>query len=256
VCQLSLQFKARASAGQCEHAQATQSIAGELVRQYMEEARDRVMWSRALLQSPGRWGLVRPLYKFYFLSKLEPGGSFNEVLERLVLTMNGLNNTIRVRVVEKLPQGAYNTNPGIAMVERAGRGSEGVNEIRDLRTGNMQRYADIILEKGLVDPTSIERVGLGYDPIKTLIHEATHKFAGTIDYCYFSRSDGSLTKATMGDESGGARKFGATAFNKGGPELARMNADSFAWFCYKVGEIVDFRGKALSSPRGMGGVIG
>ncbi|WP_237214517.1 hypothetical protein [Falsiroseomonas oryziterrae] len=55
----------------------------------------------------------------------------------------------------------------------------------------------------------------------TVIHEATHKYAGTIDYQYFL-SDG---ETPSGDPS-------ATFDDKA---KALMNADSYAWFIMKVG---------------------
>jgi hypothetical protein len=61
-----------------------------------------------------------------------------------------------------------------------------------------------------------ERLG-----VKTLIHEATHKYAGTIDYVYM-HDDGT---GSRGDPS-------ATFDNK---TKALMNADSYAWFVLKVG---------------------
>jgi hypothetical protein len=53
----------------------------------------------------------------------------------------------------------------------------------------------------------------------TLLHEATHKYAGTIDYCYF-KPDGSDPDGPFNDKA-----------------KALMNADSYGFFISKVGGI-------------------
>lgn len=53
--------------------------------------------------------------------------------------------------------------------------------------------------------------------VKTFIHEATHKYSGTIDYCYFS-DDGATPRGSFTDSS-----------------QALINADSYAWFVFMVG---------------------
>lgn len=58
----------------------------------------------------------------------------------------------------------------------------------------------------------------------TLIHEATHKYAGTVDYCYFDDDDG-MTPTS---------KF----TNK---DKALTNADSFAYFAVKVAPHASYR---------------
>lgn len=52
----------------------------------------------------------------------------------------------------------------------------------------------------------------------TFIHEATHKFAGTWDYCYFN-NDGTKPESTFDDK-----------------ESALGNADSYAYFIYTLGK--------------------
>jgi hypothetical protein len=68
---------------------------------------------------------------------------------------------------------------------------------------------------------------LGPLGIVTLIHEATHKFAGTIDYSYFG--DDGLTPES---------KFTSR-------EKALANADSYAFFVVNVGEEIKWSGNAL-----------
>jgi hypothetical protein len=53
--------------------------------------------------------------------------------------------------------------------------------------------------------------------VVTLIHEASHKYAGTIDYCYLKNAD-QTPRGTFDDKS-----------------KALINADSYGWFVVKVG---------------------
>jgi len=63
-----------------------------------------------------------------------------------------------------------------------------------------------------------DSVLIGELGVVTLIHEATHKFAGTYDYCYFDDATGYVPRS----------KF----TNK---EKALANADSYAYFTVRVG---------------------
>lgn len=62
-----------------------------------------------------------------------------------------------------------------------------------------------------------ERLDLGRLGVKSVVHEATHKYAGTIDYCYF-KDDGKTPKKSFDSKAS-----------------ALQNADSYAWFALKVG---------------------
>ncbi|MGH9353868.1 MAG: hypothetical protein ACRD2G_17185 [Terriglobia bacterium] len=228
------------------------------------------------------------MFERYFLTDLKMGEAFAEVLERLLLTMNGLNSDIQLRVVEKISVSSMNVGEAVAKVaEISGVSTEkplqrGQNLIPDLLTGKQTRYGDIFLEKEMVNKTGMSGA-VGYKPVKVLIHEATHKFAGTIDYWYFPERDGGKSVkfserdgdksvkdgdnigGYLGSQAGTAKKFSDPAQGKDGPVLARMNADSFAWFCYWVGSQSDLRTaldetaikqKTLISARGPGGIIG
>lgn len=75
------------------------------------------------------------------------------------------------------------------------------------------------------------RLNQGRDGVRTLIHEATHKYAGTEDYHYL---DGSGTPPS-----------GFTD-----PQRALRNADSYAWFAINVGcKVGKFRNKMFQSLR-------
>jgi hypothetical protein len=288
-----LKFKARANAGQCELCEGTQGGLGDVVGEALAEARERVINSHSLLKDGEGWDRLGPLYVRYFLTELARGDALNEVLKRLVLTMNGLNGRIRMEVPERIvgevgmgakqeavgmvhdprlnikyvdlekaktnnPQFRNDLRQAKSALEKAtnsgdqdaiaranrdllavnfglnpGVVKEGMNVMVRPHMGGFQLLGNINIQRSLFDKNS-QDVSFGYSPIRTIIHEATHKFAGTIDYCYF-KLDGSGPQDKMGAESGGAKKFGDKAYNKTGDALARMNADSFAWVCFRAG---------------------
>ena len=83
------------------------------------------------------------------------------------------------------------------------------NNVTDLDDG-------ITYRKGAIQVTG-ERLEQGRLGVKTLVHEATHKYAGTEDYCYF-QDDGVTPRSAFTSK-----------------ERALRNADSYAWFVLKVG---------------------
>lgn len=242
-------------------------LGGGKLASHMDNARDCLIRTHTLLTHDLRRDQVEPYFKRYFVTGLEPH-ALKEVLDRILLTMNGLNNEIRVGVSKNVPSpvNSMNTQTGQAIVlPSTSRGSlkAGENERPDLLTGKMERMGTIYMTEALVDVNAY-RMETGYKPVpvKTLIHEATHKFAGTIDYWYFSFSEGHLP-GEYGAHAAGTKKFGDAALGKTGEELARMNADSFGWFCYKVGrrtlafeKETQARSEELSRARGTGGIIG
>jgi hypothetical protein len=64
---------------------------------------------------------------------------------------------------------------------------------------------------------------LKLEAASTLIHEATHLFANTIDYCYFEPWD---------EPKQPEKEYGDAFDNE---QLALMNADSYARFVCRVG---------------------
>jgi len=272
-----LEYKARARRGHCDLGEGAHSKVSQKLPKYVTQARDHVRTSLAVLQNRSLWQQVHPLFKKYFLTDLAFGEPLAEVLERLIQTMNGLNADIQLQVVEKVSVSSMNVGEAVAKVaEISGVSSEkplskGQNLVRDLLTGNELRYGDIVLEREMVNKEGMSGA-VGYKPVKVIIHEATHKFAGTIDYWYFPERDGGQSAKDAdnigghrGSQAGTAKKFGENAQNKEGPVLARMNADSFAWFCYWVGSQSDFATalhktartqRTLTDLRGPAGLIG
>jgi hypothetical protein len=83
---------------------------------------------------------------------------------------------------------------------------------------NQMMYADSgVVERSGAIRLSDEAMNGGSLGVLTLIHEASHKYAGTMDYCYF-KSDGLTPESTFTDKN-----------------YALVNADSYAWFVVKVG---------------------
>jgi hypothetical protein len=75
--------------------------------------------------------------------------------------------------------------------------------------GTMNRWGAIKID---------QREFTAYRGVRAFIHEASHKYAGTIDYCYF-KNDGITPRSKFTDKG-----------------KALINADSYAWFVLKVGQ--------------------
>jgi hypothetical protein len=157
----------------------------------------------------------------YFLTdaKAPEEGDLRKINAILVLTCNGLTSgNFAVKI--------HNTTDDFAGKVRAKR-SNGApkpstqsyhNTRTDLINGQDWRVGDVHITG---DALSSGRYG-----VKTLIHEATHKYAGTDDYCYFTE-DGRDPRSAFTEKA-----------------RALKNADGYAWFALKVG-----RGGFLDSYR-------
>jgi hypothetical protein len=125
------------------------------------------------------------------------------IIPKLELTLNGLTTAISINVADKVTN--YNDE---GVVDRKGTGLIHLkiepfrktyrNEIRD-------DYEDAYQN-------------LKLHATSTVIHEATHRFASTVDYCYFDSTNNLSPK---------------TAFTA--VDQALVNADSYAWFVCRVG---------------------
>jgi hypothetical protein len=82
------------------------------------------------------------------------------------------------------------------------------NVVANLDTGVMKKAGAIRID---------ENRFMSDNGVKTFIREASHKYAGTIDYCYFKDAD-MTPRSTFDDKS-----------------QALINADSYAWFVMYVG---------------------
>ena len=100
----------------------------------------------------------------------------------------------------------------------------GLNGSVSIKSGASKSYHNNVSEMGSNDDlvmgaikVSTSRISEGRLGVKTLIHEASHKFAGTNDYCYF-QDDGITPRGTFNNKT-----------------LALENADSYCWFAIKIG---------------------
>jgi len=190
-----------------------------------KSARRRLERALAVLNTPGNWISkdVRGYAKRYFLiEEFDEGIANQRVKPILEQTWNGLGAASLVVEFKKDVAflGAVERSPGEAA------------NVTNLEFGGKVVYGTIQVAQRLVE--SRKSQGLA---VVTIIHEATHKFAGTWDYCYFE-DDGSeaRTPSVRRNEADSYTpvqtdsKKGFTSQNK-----ALQNADSFAWFAYQIG---------------------
>jgi hypothetical protein len=128
-----------------------------------------------------------------------------EIIVGLIRT--GLQSDVTIKT------GAMDVRGAVNQRRTAGAPSPNVkpyhNAVLDLDDTRFWRTGAIHLED--------QRLLSGRLGVKTLIHEASHKYAGTCDYCYF-RDNGITPRGTFSQK-----------------HLALMNADSYGWFVIQVG---------------------
>ena len=237
----------------------------DCVGKELQEARKRLMAAERRLRDPGEWPDLRKNYERYFLTTLDYGQTLNEILASIVLSSNGLNSDVAISVVPAETgdlKGAYGgvktldaeirqkDEMSFRKIRQALRGGlEGKNltKLGELgmvpafidqntlanfrthqETKTRQVAGDILVADNVFNPENIGKFGA--IPCVTLIHEATHKYAGTIDYCYF-QDDGKTPKIPED------KRFGAKwNADEKSAKWAMMNADSIAWFVYNCSE--------------------
>jgi hypothetical protein len=103
--------------------------------------------------------------------------------------------------------------------------SKGKGNVTSLEDGFRYQYGVINLAARMLKNKELNR-----NAVQTIIHEATHKYAGTWDYCYFNEDGATPTTAYMRGYAG------ITPDRRGfvDRDAAMQNADSFAWFAYKI----------------------
>ena len=186
---------------------------------YVAEAKDALSDSRKLLRSAlaevsGLW-LSKDVVRYanrYFLTG-EKGIDKKDlatIKSVITLTKNGLHGpTVGLKIAKTEP----NINGKVVSRRRGDAPTPSTksyhNNATMLNDGRAWR-------QGAIHVTG-DRLDQGRLGIKTLVHEATHKYAGTDDYCYFE--DDGVTPSS--------------AFTS--KERALRNADSYAWFVLKVG---------------------
>lgn len=141
---------------------------------------------------------------------------------QIVITkvLNGLTGDVSIKIGDNVGKAGNGPVHGIITAKPLenvqGAPKPHQNDVENFITLNGKRYGAIRLER-----KSFERRNMG---IVVLIHEATHKYAGTIDYGYFDENG----QPRLPDLQGGQ-------FDE---ELAiYQNADSYAYFIFHVGRL-------------------
>lgn len=176
------------------------------VARSVRSGRHMVRRTIARLGRKSSWGQYKIEYfaKLLFLQDPLTRQTVNNIIiPKLELTLNGLVDNITINVAEQVTN--FNDDGVVA------RQTTGLIHLRiqpftktyrdEIRDGNEEAYQNLKMQA-----------------TSTVIHEATHKFANTVDYCYLDPMNDLKPK---------------TAFNDG--KLALVNADSYAWFVCGVG---------------------
>lgn len=187
------------------------------------KARTRLQYALAILNNPKSWPQhqVQRYAKRYFLTDpLTEAIANDRIKPTLELTWNGLGSAgLRIKVTRQIDDSDPDGGVTRDLFSR-GRGN-----VKSLEDDFTYRYDTINLATRMLREKDLHR-----NAVQTIIHEATHKYAGTWDYCYF---DASGTKPTTPAMRGfvGIRDD-PRGFVDG--TAALQNADSFAWFAYKI----------------------
>lgn len=147
--------------------------------------------------------------KFFLIDNLDQDTARNVLLPTLVKTIDGLSTNITINVAEKVTNF---DDAGVVARETTG--------LIHLRSQHFSKNYRAEIREYNEDAYKY----LKMQATSTLIHEATHLFAGTIDYCYFDL-EGNPKEADMKNYG---YKFDSRA-------NALINADSYAWFVTSVG---------------------
>jgi hypothetical protein len=127
----------------------------------------------------------------------------------IILTSNGLGADNTIKVGNNVGRNDKDVHGSVSNARTADSKSYH-NQVRDLDDGKMYRTGAIRMDEDTL-------LNGGRLAVVTLLHEATHKFAGTNDYCYF-KDDSYSADGDFNDKT-----------------EALKNADGYAWFIYKMG---------------------
>lgn len=171
------------------------------------------------LAGPLQNDVIAALGKYFLLAPPFPGDALPKIKSVINLTFLGLNSgPVQVKIHDAVPMAHRDFNGQVRM--------RPLGEIR--KTNPKTRYSRPIyavdFEQKRVGAIHVKgsalSLGKGGDvAARLLIHEATHKYAGTYDYHYFTGLTGELSADPWGDQ-----------------DKALMNADSYAWFVWEVGD--------------------
>lgn len=170
------------------------------------EARTLLRRTEALLKLAPPERVVKLAHRYFLTGKLSlPKADLSTIRSVVVLISNGLSSDVTIKVGSSLSfNGEVSSVPSTSSRPVKAYHTTATR----LSTAESRRYGAI----KVLDTRFESDLG-----VKTFLHEASHKFAGTIDYCYFE-DDGVTPGSTFDDKA-----------------RALMNADSFAWFVLAAG---------------------
>jgi hypothetical protein len=153
---------------------------------------------------------VRALAEKYFLTHRAAinAEDVDFILKVIRLTINGLVGAQTL----KIGDGVSKTRPVHGEVSFKQPEEVMIQKAYHSRTKELDINKKVVYGAIKLERTSLE----GKNGVQTLIHEATHKYAGTIDYVYFNEAGEDPSPGLLDKKK------------------ALMNADSYAWFAQRV----------------------
>ena len=163
------------------------------------------------------WTVAMAGHYFLIDTKVGPKAKELELIKRvLTSTLTGLSSDIMLKIGKTVGR---DEDPGTMGAVSRSVGSAGTKSyhtvVPTMKPAGFLKKPETYVRGAMKLQDSVLLGELG---VVTLIHEATHKFAGTYDYCYFDDATGYVPRS----------KF----TNK---EKALANADSHAYFAVRVG---------------------
>jgi hypothetical protein len=185
------------------------------VTRAVESGRHMVRRTIARLSNEKSWTQykIEKYAKRLFLQQKLTMGTVNKIiLPKLEQTLTGLTTSISINLADKVTN--FNDD---GVVDRQGTG------LIHLRIEPFRKSYRNEIRGDYDEDEEAYEFETAYQNLKlqatsTVIHEATHRFANTVDYCYFDSTNKLRPKTPFTDV-----------------ELALVNADSYAWFVCKVG---------------------
>lgn len=201
----------------------TDSLIADTAAQVLETARKLLEKADAAVYSPMLSQNVLAHAAHYFLTPINgiPDGSLNTIKTVITKTRTGLAGDVVLKTGKVLSGEKDDSTRGQvlrASVSQADFDAHTLTHpdrgyqtfVQSLDPSDTKHY-----RRGAMHVTSGRLADMW--GVKTFIHEATHKYAGTIDYRYI-KDDGSTPRGEFSDAS-----------------KAQINADSYAWFIVMLG---------------------
>jgi len=176
------------------------------------EARQRLQHAYAKLGYQTD-AVKKAAHRYFLTDSLYIAKTDLEYIKRVyVLTIDGLAGDVTIKTGATVGSGNDDSNGEVNASPNLNLVKPYHNLVVDRDDGQMSKWGAIKVDGARL----LSALG-----VKTFIHEATHKYAGTTDYCYFN-DDGVTPRSTFDDKA-----------------KALDNADSYAWFAYTVGATIN-----------------